>query len=49
MPTGTSGSLETVNHKHELNNDDMPVPILSAMVPTIQRAHVIPDLMEVIF
>lgn len=25
-----------ISHKHEANNDDMPVPILCAMVPTIK-------------
>ena len=49
MPKVTSGSLEIVSHKHEANNDDMPVPILNAMVPTIKRVHIIPDLVEVIF
>lgn len=49
MPKVTSGSLEIVSHKHEANNDDMPVPILCAMVPTIKRVHIIPDLVEVIF
>lgn len=39
-------SLWEFGDRHVSNNDDMPVPILSAMVPTIKKAYFVPDLMR---
>lgn len=42
-------TIQTLSHKHVSSNCDVPGSILSAMVPTIKRAYIIPTLMEVTF
>lgn len=41
--------IKTFKHKYVSNNHEIPGPILSAIVPTIKRTYIVPDLMEVAF